>query len=288
MNGEQVITIDPYEVKFLIHREREPKKFALLKESIREIGVRQPLHVRDISRWPAKDRRRPDGGLYKWEAHFGEGRTTATLELHEETKDRRFLKLPAIVKDVPEGEIVGRFLSENILRRDHTWFDQAKLIRADVNRGLSFKEIARLYFITEPHAKKLIHILEVASGRLQKQLPEMTLKDATAITSLPARGQEIVLDILREADVDKSQLEHVVRKARALEDRGELSKSALEASLKRVDEDLARLRPKLKLMRLHHALGPQNLELLLEDKLFRSELDRHGINYSKFAAEVKR
>jgi hypothetical protein len=288
MDSEQVIEINPYEVKFLIRREREPERFSLLKESVREIGVRQPLHVRDISGWAPKDRRRPDGGFYKWEAHFGEGRTTACIRLYEETNERRFLKLPAIVKDIPEGEIVGRFLSENILRRDHSWYDQAKLIRADVNAGLSVKEIAKRFFITEPHANKLIHILDVASGRLKKQLPEMTLKDATLITSLPAKGQSIVLDTLKEANVDKSQLEHVVKKARALESLGELSKTALKASLKRVDEDLERLRPKLKLMRLHHALGPQNLELLLEDKLFRAELDRHGINYSKFAAEVKR
>jgi ParB-like chromosome segregation protein Spo0J len=288
MSSEELIEVNPYDIKFLIRREREPGRFKLLKESIREIGVRQPLHVRDISNWATKDRRRPDGGLYKWEAHFGEGRTTAMLELYQETNDRRFLKLPAMVKEIPEDEIVGRFLSENILRRDHSWHDQAKLIRADVNSGLSVKAIAQGYFITEKHAQKLIHVLDVASGRIKKQLKEMTLKEATLITSLPAKGQEIVLDTLTENKLDKRQLEHVVKKARKLEESGELSKTALKASLKRVDEDLARLRPKLKLMRLHAALGPQNLELLLEDELFRAELDRHGINYARFAAEATR
>ena len=46
-----------------------------------------------------------------------------------------------------------------------------KLIRAAVNRGLSEKEIAKRYFITERHAKKLIHIVDVmTSHRLKKQL----------------------------------------------------------------------------------------------------------------------
>ena len=286
MNSETLIDVNPYEIKFLIRRQREPGRFKLLKESIREIGVRQPLHVRDISKWATKDRRRPDGGLYKWQAHFGEGRTTATIELYEETNDRRFLKLPAIVKEIPEAEIVGRFLSENILRRDHSWHDQAQLIRSDVAGGLSVKAIAERYFISEKHAKKLIQILDVASGRIKKQLGEMTLKEATLITSLPAKGQEIVLDTLTENKLDNRQLAHVVKKARKLEASGDLSKTALKDSLKRVDEDLARLRPKLKLMRLHAALGPQNLELLLEDKLFRAELDRHGINYARFAATL--
>lgn len=282
MHSEELIEINPYEVKFLIRRGRDPEKFALVKEAIRSIGVQMPLHVRDISSWPAKDRRRPDSGLYQWEAAFGEGRTTAMIELYEETNDRRFLKLPAIVKDIPEEEIVVRFLSENITRRDHSWHDQAKMIRPYVNRGLSAKEIGKLHFMTERHTKKLIHIVDVASHRLKKQLKEMTLKEATVITSIPAKAQDIVLETLTENKIDKGQLAHVVKQAKRLNATGELSKLALKASLKRVGEDLSRIQERLKLCRLHHSLGVENLKILLQDKQFRGELDRHGINYHKF------
>src|SRR4051812_26075796 len=123
-NTEQIVSVDPRDVKFLIHRDRPKEGYALLKQAIREIGVRQPVHVRDISDWPAKDRKRPEGGLWKWEALFGEGRTTALKELYEETGDKRFLRLPAIIKDVPEGEVVGAFLAENLLRRPDSWLTQ--------------------------------------------------------------------------------------------------------------------------------------------------------------------
>lgn len=282
MTPNELIEINPYDVKVLVHREREQEGFKNLKWAIAAIGVRQPVQVRDISSWPAKDRMRPEGGLYKWEAHFGEGRTTALKELYEETGEARFLKLPAIVREMDETDMAGAFLSENLLRRDHTWLDQAKLIRADANRGLSVKEIAARFFIDERHAKKLIHILDGASHRLKKQLPEMTLKEATVITVLPAKAQEIVLDAMTEEAVPKANLEHVVAKAKALEDRGELSKSALKASLKRVGEDLARMRERLKLYRLHASLGPENLKLLLSDKRFCAELDRCGIKYQTF------
>lgn len=294
MNPEEVIEINPYEVKFIIRRDREPEKFKLLKESIREIGVRQPLHVRDISDWQAKDRRRDDGGLYKWEAVFGEGRTTACIELHKQTGDSRFLKLPAIVKDIPEGEIVGRFLSENILRRDHTWLDQAKLIKTEVDDAIrggrvpNVKTISKAYFISEPHAAKLLRVLQTASPRIASHLQGMSLKQAETITSLPAKGQEIVLDTLTETGRDSSQLETVVRHARRVaEETGDLSKSALKASLKRLNEDIDRIRERLKLYRLHHALGPQNLALLLSDKRFRAELDNAGINYARFLESTK-
>lgn len=286
MNTETLIEINPYDVKFLIHRQRELARFKLLKEAIREIGVRQPLHVRDISGWPAKDRRRTDGGLYKWEAHFGEGRTTACIELYEETEDRRFLQLPAIVKEIPEAEIVGRFLSENLLRRDHTWLDQAKLIRADVERGLTPRQISNRYFITEAHATKLLRVLQALSPRITRQLKGMSLSDATLITTLSAKGQEIVLETLTEGKMDKLQLPALVKKAKRLQETGNLSKSALKASLKRVDEDLSRIRERLKLYRLHHSLGPENLEILLKGKTFRAELDRAGINYNRFQSEV--
>lgn len=285
-NSEQIIEINPYEVRVMVHRERDPDKFERFKQSIAKIGIQQPVQVRDISALPAKDRRRKDGGLFKWELHFGEGRTTAMIQLYEETKDRRFLKLPAIVKQLPENEMAGAFLSENLLRRDHAWLDQAKLIRADVNRGMSLKEISDNYFITERHAKKLIHIIDVASHRLKKQLKEMTLKEATVMTSLPAKSQEIVLDTLKEAKLDNTQIQHVVKKAKELHAIGDLSKTALKASLRRVGEDLSRVRDRLKLNRLHHSLGPQNLEFLLEDKTFRAELDRLGINYPKFLEAV--
>jgi hypothetical protein len=197
---DDIITVDPREVTFLIHRDRDPVRFELVKDSIRELGVIQPLHVRDITDWPAKDRRRPDGGLYKWQAMFGEGRCTALIELHSATQDARFLRCPAIVKVIPPGEIVGRFLAENILRRDLPWADQARLIRAEVEQRLResepdgrkpkakprtfIREIAQHYFITEGHAAKLLRILSQASVELSRSLQKFTLEEAETIVAL--------------------------------------------------------------------------------------------------------
>jgi ParB-like chromosome segregation protein Spo0J len=283
MNTEEIISINPHEVKFLIHRDRDPVRFKLLKEAIRSIGVRQPLHVRDISGWPAKDRKIPGGGLYKWEALFGEGRTTALLELHEETQDRRFLQLPAIVKDVPEKAVVSAFLAENLLRRSHAWLDQARLIQADVKNGAGIPEIAAEYHITEAHAAKLLRILAQMSPKIKDQLGDVPLNTAEKLIKLPRGSQEIVLETLTELEQDKSQMEAVIEKAKEIQESGaELSKTALKQSLQRVVEDLDELRPLLKLRRLHWALGCQNLKILLQDKSFRAELDRIGINYAKF------
>lgn len=294
MSTEDIISINPLEVKFLIHRDREAEGFKRLKEAIREIGVRQPLHVADISHWPTNKRRRPDGRMAKWLAAFGEGRCTASVQIYEETQDKRYLAVPAIEKKLSEVDTVSPFLSENILRRGHPWIHQARLVKTYVDaeieagRKPDIKAIARAHFIEPGHAAKLLHILKESSPRIARELEGLNLRQAASLITLPVKGQEIVIETLAEADLDKSQIETVIKKARrVMEETGELSKSALQASIKRVDEDLERMRERLKLYRLHHSLGPENLAALLKKKNFRAEMDRKKINYGKFLEEVK-
>jgi hypothetical protein len=47
-------------------------------------------------------------------------------------------------------------------------------------------------------------------------------------------------------------------------------------------ERLDRQRELLKLKRLHHSLGPENLKLLLSDKTFREAVEKEKINVAKF------
>src|SRR2546425_1121575 len=62
-NGTNMVQADLNEIKFFVRRSRSPGAYARLKESIGELGLRQPIHVRDISSWPRSERRRPDGAF---------------------------------------------------------------------------------------------------------------------------------------------------------------------------------------------------------------------------------
>lgn len=285
MKADQIIYVDPREVSFLIHRDRDPEGFALMKDSIREMGIRQPIQVRE-SKSKGK----------KWQAFFGEGRCTAAVELYEETGDRRFLRVPATIETEAEAEIAGRFLSENLIRRSLSWQEQARLIKQDVEAEAGSLTPDRLfalsqrYFITVAHLEKLLRILQKLSPSLEKELKEMTIREAELLTSLPSAGQEIVIETLKEEGLQKSasNIASVVRRAREQhQETGEWSKSALKASLKRVGEDLDRVRKSLKPIRLHHSLGPENLRTLLQDRKFRNQLTKHKINVSKFEEAMK-
>lgn len=282
--SEEILHINPYEVRFLIHRDRDEENFKLMKDSIRKEGLIQPLHVRSITDVVPDSRRRKDGGLYKWEAAFGEGRTRAFIELHKSTKDDRWLKLPAKEKAFEDAQMVGAFLSENILRRDYSWLEQAKLIRDDLKAGDKIEDVAKRFYITTHHAARLVRLIKSMSPKAEKELKSISIADAEKLTTLPESGQEIVIETLKEQGLDPAQLSAVVRKASDLKEK--LSKTALKASLKRLDEDLDRQRKKLKLARLHWSLGVSNLKVLLSQAPFRKAAERAGINISKFEQEA--
>jgi ParB/RepB/Spo0J family partition protein len=281
MRDDPIRVIKPVRSGSRAGRPRGP--FERMKESIREYGVRLPVQVRKI--------RDPK---FKYERIVGEGRILACKELVRAGL-ARFNTVPAIVLDVEAGEIVGRFLAENVLRKKLPWIDKAKLIASEVTSdkgrvsGDELKRIAERYFVTPPHVAKLLRILQQAAPKVRETLEELTVEEAEQLTSLPATGQEIVVETLKAEGLKTDNISALVRKAQELRQGGSgdsevggLSKSALRASLRRVDEDLERLRGSLKLKRLHRELGPSNLELLLSDKPFRKALDRREINYKKF------
>lgn len=265
--------IDIREIKPFVSRARPLEPFRRMKESIREYGVKMPIQVRRI-----KD------AQFKYERIVGEGRIMACREL------KRY-SIPAIILDVPEGEIVGRFLAENVLRKKLPWQDKAKLIKHDIgdqpiNRE-RLDQIAVRYHITPAHVSKLLRILQQASPRVTATIDTLSVEEAETLTSLPSSGQEIVVGTMKETDLPPSQINAVVAKAKELtREDGQLSKRALKQSLKRVDEDLSRLRDSLKLKRLHWSLSVENLKALLSDVQFRKALDRRKINYQKFEEAI--
>jgi ParB/RepB/Spo0J family partition protein len=281
MNAE-IIDIPIREIRPFVSRARARAPFERMTATIREHGIHRPVWVRKIDKPTAEDKKRG----YKYERIAGEGRILSQRELGRKT-------VPAVIKESDSKEAVGLFLIENLLRKKQTWQQKAKLIASEVSDQKSavskqeLNRIAKKYFITPAHVAKLLRILQQASPKSRETLDKLTVEEAETLTSLPATGQEIVIETIAEVGGQMSDVGVLVKKARELKRGGiELSKSALKQSLRRVDEDLARLRQSLKLKRLHFSLGPENVRLLLSDPVFRKALDRRGINYKKFEEAV--
>lgn len=277
------ITMIPVdEIKFFVRRARASAPYARLKESIKEIGLKIPISVRDISSLPKGERRRQDGsgGTYKFELICGQGRLQAFREL--ELKE-----IPAVIHDVAEVEIVGRFLAENVMRKKLTWVEKAQLIKFDVDSGLSPEEIAKRYFITRNHVLKYLRILRAASTEVIEQARnnELSINDAELLTTLPPNEQNIVVEVLKDEGLTLDSLPPLVKMAK--ETSGKLSKTELKERIAERKRERKQTRENLKLYRQLHSLGPGNLRQLLSIPEVTTLLDDLNVDYSEFLDMVK-
>lgn len=267
-----IIELDIDSIKIMVSRARQRDGFEQMKSAMGAFGVIQPIQVRSITDWPAKNRRRPDGGLYQYELICGEGRIAAQRERGEK-------KIPAMIVDAPEIEIVGRFLAENLIREDLPVYEKARLIADDLQTE-DIQAVARRFCITPEHAQRLASAYSKTKDNAEevKTLPLRTVEE---LATLPAGDQRIVLDILRETG--ERQIRALIRKARDERAKGRVpSVTALKAGMERINDDLKRVREELKLTRLHHSFGPENLVTLLANRKFRKALTDAGANIRKF------
>jgi ParB family chromosome partitioning protein len=278
----KIVEIKTDEIKFFVRRSRAQGAYARLKESISAVGLKQPIHVRDITRWSHSDRRRHDGGLYNYELICGQGRLQAFRELELPI-------IPAMIIDVPEEEIVGRFLAENVMRKRLSWFERAQLVKEDIERGIGVEEIKNKYFVTTGHVYKYLRTLGHASSKLMKEgeIQKLSMNDAEVLTSLNAEGQEIVVEHMKEDNLGPDQIRALVKKAKTLEQSGNLSKATLRSSLRDLDKALSEARTLLKLRRLHWALGPCNLKRLLAMPEMKLALKKEDVDYSEFTQIIQ-
>ena len=102
------------------------------------------------------------------------------------------------------------------------------------------------------------------------------MNDAEELTSLEAKEQEIVIELLKEDQLGTHQLRSLVRKTKELRQSGQVSKAALRSSLRDLDKSLKDMRIRVKLKRLHWSLGPHNLKKLLDVPELKVALDEEG------------
>jgi ParB/RepB/Spo0J family partition protein len=252
----QVQEIEVAAIRPLIRRARDKEGFAKLRASLAEVGLKMPIQVRDFGRKDAQG--------HRYELICGEGRMTAAAQLG-------WQKIPAIIVDAEADEIAGRFLAENMIRKPLPWAEKGRMIREEMARGSTLAEVAKRFFISVPHATKYIRVLRKAAKDLENEVAAMPMNDAEVFTTLPARGQRIVLQVARRLG---APIREVVRKARELTAKhgAGWTKTALEKALRSLDDQLSKAQSRARLLRLHRSLGPGNLRVLLRRREVRQAL----------------
>lgn len=135
-----------------------------LKTSLRVVGLSNPIRVEKL----------PEGG---YELVEGWRRLTAFRSLLAETGDDRWSLIPASF--VPPGETVEglyrRMVDENLVRKEISWAEMARLARAYVEEGVGGCEdldqaVNHLFASTNPQKRSYIRRFASLLSRLEKNL----------------------------------------------------------------------------------------------------------------------
>ena len=275
----KIVQVPVRDVKFFVRRARGETAYSRLKDSILKVGLKTPVGVRDITDRPESKRKKPGGGFYSYELVYGQGRLQAFRELN-------FTHVPAVIVDVSEEEIVGRFLAENMMRRRMGWKEKARLVQHDIEEhGFSLEEVASRYCITVSHAKKYLRVIQGASLKALSKAEdgEFTLGITEKLTTIPREDQDLVIDVMDENDLDKTAVRHLVDVASRLrKSDGMVLRDSLSASIADVDSELKKLRSLFKLKRAEYGLGPQNLYKLCDDSEFIALAESKGVEVGHF------
>lgn len=135
-----------------------------LMTSLRAVGLSNPIRVERL----------PEGG---YELVEGWRRLTAFRALLAETGEDRWARIPASF--VPAGETVEglyrRMVDENLVRKDISWSEMARLARAYVEDGVGGCEdldqaVNHLFASTNPQKRSYIRRFAYLLSRLEKHL----------------------------------------------------------------------------------------------------------------------
>ena len=132
--------IDFFDKNPRIHH--DPEQYGHIKQSIRETGVQQPVHIT----------RRPGDSRFVL-AQGGNTRLKIVQELFAETSDERFAVIPAIFAEyTSEADIQIAHLIENEQRAEMCFWDKAQayvairgMFQAESEKRLSLRELEQLF-----------------------------------------------------------------------------------------------------------------------------------------------
>jgi ParB-like chromosome segregation protein Spo0J len=231
-HAPKLISVKVADVRTFVERARGEIGFAALKQSLADVGLKVPIEIRDITSLPPRERRRPEGGHYRWELNSGQGRLTAARQLGWKT-------IPAILVETTAPETVGRFLAENMIRRPQPWAEKGRVVRDLVQAGQTLADVAGSLGITVAHARKYLRVVNKTAPEVADEVAEMGMNAAEVLTTLPPADQLIVMQAIREGQ-DAHQ---VIANARQLARAGHaVTPSALRRDLAAVEAELREIR----------------------------------------------
>jgi len=156
-------------------REHPDEDLDDLVESVREVGVLQPILVR------------PKGDAFL-EIVAGERRAQAATRAG-------LVEIPAIVLPLNDRQAMEIQFVENIHRRDLTDYEKARWLKEMIKRyGYSHEQLAQKIGKSRPWVTNTLRILDLENSVSRETLSEMTERQARALLSVPPENRVDLLE----------------------------------------------------------------------------------------------
>lgn len=174
-------------------------KLQELADSIREVGILQPLRVRTA----------PDGtyiivnGERRW-------RAAELADAHE---------VPVVVRDSPADQLAFEMLIENVQREDLTDQEEAAAFKVLIDQGYTTEQIATRLGVSKARVSKQTRVFEQPALAEPVMRGEMTKSQAQELLTAPRELQQPLAEAVAEARragnvVPIGELRSAVREAR--------------------------------------------------------------------------
>ncbi|MDE0059305.1 MAG: ParB/RepB/Spo0J family partition protein [Defluviicoccus sp.] len=172
-------TIPIERITVLNPRLRDRKKFREIVDSIRKVGLKQPIKV---SRTMGAD------GEAAYNLVYGQGRLEAFLALGQK-------EIPAIVTDLSEDDSLLMSLVENVARRQHRPVEMLRAIGTLHEQGYTDRQIAAKIGYSAEYVVKIRRLLAAGENRLlfAVETGRMPLNVAMAIAAAKDEDLQRVL-----------------------------------------------------------------------------------------------
>ena len=257
-------------IKVLNPRERDRKKFLKIVDSIKKVGLKQPIKVTRVN---------GSGGKAEYGLVYGQGRLEAFIALGQK-------EIPAIVDDLSEEDSLLMSLVENVARRHRRPTELLREIGALKERGYTDAQIARKIGVSSTYVHDIRRLLETGEERLlvAVETGKMPLNVAMDIA---AADDERVHQVERRQRFGKSHMSVQAKRGRTRTSSAELVRALKNQTqrqrltIKRAEITAGRLR-----------LVVQGLHVLLADEHFVTLLRAENVHtmpapLARLIAELK-
>lgn len=196
--NEEIKMIPLEQIRILNPRHRDAKKFALIVQSIKNLGLKKPIQV--------SERTADEGEGPTYDLVCGQGRMEAFRSLG-------YQEIPAVVVQISKEDRLLRSLAENLARRNPAPIEMLTEIERLRSEGLTLKQIGARIDMDTTSIHDLLSLKKTGELRLLDAVLNGRIPITIAIEIARTEGIEMQRELLKACE-QRKLTQHALRMIR--------------------------------------------------------------------------